>query len=42
MVGYRKSASPLFERIVVTFAMLQSPDLVISQQRQEVLNLRTW
>jgi hypothetical protein len=31
--------TPLFERIAVTFATLQSPNLVISQQRQEVLNL---
>jgi hypothetical protein len=31
--------APLFERIAVTFATLQSPNLVISQQRQEVSNL---
>ncbi|CAK9208743.1 unnamed protein product [Sphagnum troendelagicum] len=31
--------APLFERIAVTFAMLQSSNLVMSQQRQEVLNL---
>ncbi|CAK9233065.1 unnamed protein product [Sphagnum troendelagicum] len=30
---------PLFERIVVTFAMLQFPNLVIFQQCQEVSNL---
>jgi hypothetical protein len=29
----------LFERITVTFATLQSPNLVIFQQRQEVSNL---
>jgi hypothetical protein len=34
--------TPLFEQIAVTFATLQSLNLVISQQRQEVLNLRTW
>jgi hypothetical protein len=31
--------APLFERITVTFATLQSPNLVIFQQRQEVSNL---
>jgi hypothetical protein len=31
--------APLFEWIAVTFATLQSPNLVISQQHQEVLNL---
>ncbi len=31
--------APLFERIAVTFATLQSPNLVIFQQRQEVSNL---
>ncbi|CAK9876325.1 unnamed protein product [Sphagnum jensenii] len=31
--------APLFERITVTFATLQSLNLVISQQRQEVSNL---
>jgi hypothetical protein len=31
--------APLFERIAVTFAMLQSPNLVISQQHQKVSNL---
>jgi hypothetical protein len=31
--------APLFERIAVTFATLQSPNLVISQHRQEVSNL---
>jgi len=31
--------APLFERMAVTFATLQSPNLVISQQRQEVSNL---
>jgi hypothetical protein len=31
--------APLFERIAVTFATLQFPKLVISQQRQEVSNL---
>jgi photosystem II stability/assembly factor-like uncharacterized protein len=31
--------APLFEQITVTFATLQSPNLVIFQQRQEVSNL---
>jgi hypothetical protein len=31
--------APLFERIAVTFATLQSPNLVIFQQHQEVSNL---
>ena len=31
--------APFFERIAVTFATLQSPNLVISQQRQEVSNM---
>jgi hypothetical protein len=39
MVGYRGSTNTFVEWIVVTFATLQSPNLVISQQRQEVSNL---
>jgi hypothetical protein len=31
--------APLFKQIAITFATLQSPNLVISQQRQEVSNL---
>jgi hypothetical protein len=31
--------TPLYERIAVTFVTFQSPNLVISQQRQEVSNL---
>jgi hypothetical protein len=31
--------APLFERIAVTIAMFQSPNLVIFQQHQEVSNL---
>ena len=33
------AVSPLFERIALTFTILQSPMMVISQQRQEVKNL---
>lgn len=31
--------APLFDRIAITFATIQSPTLVISQQRQEMSNL---
>ncbi len=34
-----EALAPLFEQIAVTFATLQSSNLVISQQRQEVSNL---
>jgi hypothetical protein len=34
-----RALTPLFEWIAITFATLQSPNLVISQQRQEVSNL---